>query len=136
MEAVFYPLKCMSVLSVFVELSISYCLSSGVKSQKPFSRAGGRDCGPLFQWTLLIYEQGAERRGWSCIFSTRLSFVHVTFWLCWVSDAAVAASVVVGSGDQSPVAVYRLLLLQSTGSRALRVQAFRFVGSVVVARRL
>ena len=79
MEAVFYPLKCMSVLSVFVELSISYCLSSGVKSQKPFSRAGGRDCGPLFQRTLLIYEQGAERRGWSCIFSTRLSFVHVTF---------------------------------------------------------
>ena len=98
----------MSVLSVFVELSISYCLSSGVKSWKPFSRAGGRDCGPLLQWTLLTYEQGAERRGWSCVFSARLSFSDVSFWLCWVFDAAAASSAVVGSGDHSPAAGRRL----------------------------
>ena len=44
------PLIYMSVLSVFMELSLlANCLSSWVKSPNRFSRAGGRDGGPLFQ---------------------------------------------------------------------------------------
>ena len=58
---------------VFMELSISYCFSSGVKSLKSLSRAGGTGRGPLFQRTLLIYEQDTEQRGWSQ--SSQLAFL-------------------------------------------------------------
>ena len=64
-----------------------------------------------------------------------LNFIH--FWLCWVFIVAVF-SLVVASGGYSPVAVDRLLtmvapLLQSRGSRALRIQERQPTGSIVAA---
>ena len=69
-------------------------------------------------------------------------YLFIYFRLCWVFDAACRLSLVVASGERrgySLVAECRLLvavafLLQSTGSRAHRVQKFRLSGSRGPAR--
>ena len=61
------------------------------------------------------------------------------FWLCWVFVAPVVSSLVVSATLQLQRTVFsspRLLLLQSRGSRAHRLQQLWHVGSPVVVPRL